>query len=284
MRIEDLKLFVQIASHLSLREAALHLNMQPGTLSKVVRRVESYYQQALFVRIGKGWQLSPAGKTLLARSNELLNINHDIELELGQPQRTHMRISGADGLLNHYLPALISPLQQYDHELTLATFKDPGVDSLLRYQVDLALVATNGEPPQIQGIQTKLLDQVKFVLACSPNHPLAKRESAIPITEILEYGFIVPSSNIYGDTGSLLSNDGWHDEAFARRIVARVDTISALASLLKTQHWLAYIPEYLLAESQLSMLKSHGCPYTCNQFIWLCCQQKIQYGWINRLF
>lgn len=167
VRIEDLKLFVQIAGYSSLREAALSLDMQVGTLSKTVRRVETYYHQELFIRLGKGWQLSPAGKTLLARSSELLNINNDIEMELGQPQRTHMRISGADGLLNYYLPQLIQPVQQYASDLTLATFKDAGIERLLRYQVDLALVATNGEQPQIQGIKTKLLDNVKFVLVCN---------------------------------------------------------------------------------------------------------------------
>ena len=94
----------------------------------------------------------------------------------------------------------------------------------------------------------------------------------------------MPSSNIYGDTGSMLSTDGWHDEAFARRIVARVDSISALIGLVQSQQWLAYVPEYLVASNQLQVITSQGCPYTCNQYIWLCCQQKVQSGWINRLF
>lgn len=284
MKLDDLKLFVVVASQPSLREAASALDMQPGTLSKSVRRIEQYYKQELFLRTGTRWQLTTAGEQLHARALQLLAINETIETELGLPQRLHVRISGPEVLQARYIAPVLAPLYQRYGDFTLETFQDEGLERLKRNQVDLALISTTGDAPQSAGISSICLAESHFVIAASPQHPLAQQNSErIPIEEILEYPFVIPSRMIYGDTGSRLSPDGWHEESFPRRTGARVDNISALMALIESGQYLAYLPEYLVKGTQLVTIKSSGCPYHCNQAIWVCMHDPIRTGWLNEM-
>ncbi|MBY5990908.1 LysR family transcriptional regulator [Ferrimonas balearica] len=276
MRLEDLKDFVAVASRSGLRQAALELGRQPGTLSKALRRVEQHYQCALFDRQPGQWQLTDAGRQLLARSEELLALHQTIERELGQPRRLHLRLSGPETLLGHHLAELLTPLQAAYGEMSLQTHNDTGLTKLLRHQVDLALVCTTGEPPPVAGLKVRKLRDSEFVIVAGPGHPLLSEGRHHPIERVLDHPFVVPSQPLYGDTGSRLSSDGWHDEAFARRIGARVDSLPALMALVRTGSWLAYLPDYLASAPQLTQLTTEGCPYHCRQSTWLCTQTPLR--------
>ncbi|MGY0218493.1 LysR family transcriptional regulator [Endozoicomonadaceae bacterium StTr2] len=286
MRIDDLSLFTEVTSHNGLRDAA---KKQPGTLSKAIRRIEAYYQCELFDRSGKSWQLTAAGHQLLARSRELLALHGTIEKEMGKPRRLHIKISGAAILLAHNLPVIIEPLRSRFGEFSFETFQDKGLEKLRRNQVDLALVSTIGEPPPVAGLTFHKLQDLRFVVVASPLHPLVrnrqlkKGEQACGVEDVLEYSFVIPSTMIYGDTGSPLSTDGWHEEDFPRKIGARVDSFAALKATIETGHWLAYLPEYLVDKSSMEIVPVSGCSYECVQSIWLCAQSPVQNYWISAL-
>jgi len=78
-----------------------------------------------------------------------------------------------------------------------------------------------------------------------------------------------------------LSHDGWHGEHFSRHIIARVDTISTLIAMVKHQPWLAYLPDYIAKEHNFQVIESVGCPYTCEQTIWLCRHKQIHHHWMR---
>lgn len=282
MKLNDLAIFVEVAKASSLRDAARRLGLQPGSVSKVVKRIEAYYQQELFTRQGTGWALTSAGEMLFQRAIELLTINEKIERELGKPRRPHLRVSGSEALLSYFLPELVQRLAtQQQVSLDIVTAHD--LTMLNKHEVDLALVSSV-DKQEVHGrkIVANPISQATFVTVANAAHTLAgNTNEALPIEEVLQHPFIVPSQPIYGKMDTHLSHDGWHDEHFSRQIIARADTVSSLIAMVKHQPWLAYLPDYVAREHQFKVIESVGCPYTCEQTIWLCRHSQINHHWMR---
>lgn len=283
MKINDLITFVAVAKASSLRQAAAVLDVQPGTLSKTIKRIESHYQQELFDRRGGKWQLTSSGEMLYQRATELVAINDKIERELGKPRRPHLRVSGSETLLSHFAPSLMQRFVDKKLQVTMEAKVSQDLTMLTKHEVDLAIIASlSKHAPREPQVKIQALSQVNFVTVANHSHPIVQQQrSEIDINEVLSHPFIVPSKPIYGVMDVQRSHDGWHDEHFSRQITARVDTASGLVSMVKYQPLLAYVPDYIAQEHNLEVLTVNGCPYTCEQTIWLCQHQQIQHHWMQ---
>lgn len=282
MKLEDLSIFVEVARATGLRSAAKHLNMQPGTLSKTIKRIEAHYQQTLFERQGMQWILTSSGEMLFHRAIEMLSINEKIERELGKPRRPHLRISGSEALLSSFVPRLMTKFSDKQQEVTLETTLCEDLTMLAKHDVDLAVVSSlHGQQPYERQIDATPLQDINFVTVASPTHPLAIAGNVkISIEQTLAYPFAVPSKSIYGKMAMHRSHDGWHDEHYNRLISVRADTTSTLISMVKSQPLLAYLPDYIAQEHQLHIIDVLGCPYTCEQTVWLCKHKYITPHWM----
>ncbi len=220
---------------------------------------------------------------LFLRAIELLNINDKIERELGKPRRPHLRVSGSEAILGYFAPRVTQRLLDSQPDATFETKTAQDLTPLHKYEVDLALVSTlNQLPPDERDIVAHPLSQVNFVTVANKQHPLiAGAFESVDIGELLEHKYVVPSRPVYGTMNVHRSPDGWHDEAFSRRISTRVDSISALVTLVKYQPLLAYLPDYVAKEHQLEIIKVTGCPYSCEQTIWLCHHLKLEHHWLH---
>lgn len=285
MKLNDLATFIEVVKAPSLREAAARLDLLPGTVSKVIKRIESHYQQQLFARQGGNWVLTPAGEMLFQRAIELVAINDKIERELGKPRCPHLRVSGSEAVLGYFVPNLIQRLIDRQHDVTVETKTSQDLSLLHKYEVDVALVSRlSNLPPDDRDISASPLSTANFVTVARKNHPLfGSHRDTVPIDELLEHAFVIPSSPIYGTMAAHRSLDGWHDEAFSRRIAARVDTVSTLTALVKYQSLLAYLPDYVAKEHELEIINVSGCPYSCEQTIWLCRHTKADNHWMHVL-
>lgn len=283
MKINDLITFVAAAKAPSLRQAAAVLDVQPGTLSKIIKRIESHYQQELFDRRGGKWQLTSSGEMLYQRATELVAVHDKIERELGKPRRPHLRVSGSETLLSHFVPSLMQRFVDKNLQVTMEAKVSQDLAMLTKHEVDLAIIASlSKHAPQEPQIKIQALSQVNFVTVANNFHPIVQQQrDEIDINEVLNHPFIVPSKPIYGVMDVQRNHDGWHDEHFSRQITARVDTASGLVSMVKYQPLLAYVPDYIAQEHNLKVLTVTGCPYTCEQTIWLCQHQQIQHHWMR---
>ena len=59
---EDLRKFLVIAKHNNLQQASATLNVTPGALSKVIKRLEIKLNTQLFKRIGRNIKLNQQGE------------------------------------------------------------------------------------------------------------------------------------------------------------------------------------------------------------------------------
>ncbi|GAM66590.1 hypothetical protein JCM19236_4042 [Vibrio sp. JCM 19236] len=184
-------------------------------------------------------------------------------------------------MLAHFVPSLMTKLSQ--QQLTLETKQSEDLAMLTKHEVDLALVTSlQGTHPQDRQVEYQALQEINFVTVASHTHPMLIEHGAhLSIDQVLEYPFVIPSKPIYGKMATNRSLDGWFDEEFNRRIMARVDTTSMLTSLVKSQPLLAYVPDYLAKEHSLQILEVSGCPYTCEQTVWLCRNKHLSAHWMQ---
>ena len=80
MKIENLKIFLEVAQSESINEAARNLFMTHQNLNKIIKNLESELNTQLFVRTNKGIQLTANGKELFVTASQIVR-NYDSFLE-----------------------------------------------------------------------------------------------------------------------------------------------------------------------------------------------------------
>ncbi|PKU25651.1 LysR substrate-binding domain-containing protein [Telmatospirillum siberiense] len=72
MTLNQLRAFVEVVEHGSIRAAARHLNMEQSGLTQQIKRLEDGLGARLFIRAAKGISLTSEGTELLARARIIL--------------------------------------------------------------------------------------------------------------------------------------------------------------------------------------------------------------------
>lgn len=80
MKIENLKIFLEVAQSESINEAAHNLFMSHQNLNKIIKNLESELNTQLFVRTNRGIQLTANGKELFVTASQIVK-NYDTFLE-----------------------------------------------------------------------------------------------------------------------------------------------------------------------------------------------------------
>lgn len=82
MELRQLEYFCKIADTGSINEAARRLNMSQPPLSYQLRQLEEELESLLFIRTGKGVELTEAGELLYSRAKSLLNYADSMRKEV----------------------------------------------------------------------------------------------------------------------------------------------------------------------------------------------------------
>jgi len=80
VKIENLKIFLEVAQSESINEAARNLFMTHQNLNKIIKNLEAELNTQLFVRTNKGIQLTSNGKELFVTASQIVK-NYDSFLE-----------------------------------------------------------------------------------------------------------------------------------------------------------------------------------------------------------
>ncbi|MBP3628843.1 MAG: LysR family transcriptional regulator, partial [Anaerotignum sp.] len=70
MKIENLKIFLEVAQSESINEAARNLFMTHQNLNKIIKNLEAELNTQLFVRTNKGILLTSNGKELFVTASQ----------------------------------------------------------------------------------------------------------------------------------------------------------------------------------------------------------------------
>lgn len=188
----QLRVFNEVARHLSFVRAAESLHLTPPAVTMQIKELEGHVGMPLFDRAGKKVSLTTAGEYMLVYARKILATLKDAEDAAARLQRaeTGVLTVGMVGTAKYFLMQLLSQFQQRHTgvELRLAIGnREQLVRMLQANEVDIAVM---GRPPKELQTRAEPFAAHPHVFVCAPTHPLALHGQIGP-EDLRPYDFIV---------------------------------------------------------------------------------------------
>ncbi|WP_271411703.1 LysR family transcriptional regulator [Pseudomonas sp. Q1-7] len=200
MDLASLNAFIAIAEAGSFSEAGERLHLTQPAVSKRIASLEQQLSVRLFDRLGREVSLTEAGRALLPRAYQILNVLDDTRRALSNLSgdisgRLTLATSHHIGL--HRLPPLLRAFTKAYPQVALdIQFLDSEVayEEIVHGRVELAVITLAPEtalPVQAVPVWNDPLD---FVAA--PEHPLA-RDKTIFLPDVARHPAVFPGGNTF---------------------------------------------------------------------------------------
>ena len=153
MKWDDLKIFLAVARHKKLADAATELRIDITTISRRIRRLEDDLGQTLFERLRSGHQLTANGEKLLVTAEQIEtnfeNIDRAKENATHTPSGT-IRISVAEGFGTEILAPILGKFSAQFPEIEIDLVSGSGFLSLSKREADVAIGLARSKSKHIQ--------------------------------------------------------------------------------------------------------------------------------------
>jgi LysR family transcriptional regulator, regulator for metE and metH len=178
LEIRHLRLIAGIAQAGTMTKAAEGLHLTQSALSHQLRGIESRFNTAFFLRVGKRMVLTAAGRRVLDSAGRILE-------ELARTEEDVRRIAEQrDGVIRvatqcntgyHWLPPLLSSFSRKHPRVAINILPDATdrpIEALLDGRLDLAILTNETSDPRLR---LRRLFADEMVALVSRDHPLAGR-------------------------------------------------------------------------------------------------------------
>lgn len=195
MDTQSLQAFIAVADSQSFSLAGEQLHLTQPAVSKRIATLEVQTGAKLFDRINRRVSLTEAGRLLLPRAREILQLVDDSRRQLhnlsGQVEGS-LTLATSHHVGLHRLPSVLKAYtQRYpDVDLDLRFLdSEQAYHGVISGEIELAVVTLSPQPnPQVESVPV-WLDQLRFVAA--PDHPLAA-EASLPLAKLIDYPAVLP--------------------------------------------------------------------------------------------
>lgn len=200
MDLATLNAFIAIAELGSFSEAAERLHLTQPAVSKRIASLEQQLSVRLFDRLGREVSLTEAGRALLPRAYQILNVLDDTRRALTNLNgeisgRLTLATSHHIGL--HRLPPLLLAFTRTHPQVALdIQFLDSEVayEEVLHGRAELAVITLAPETREPVHAVAVWDDPLDFVAA--PEHPLA-RSQVISLADVAHHPAVFPGGNTF---------------------------------------------------------------------------------------
>ncbi|MBD3892365.1 LysR family transcriptional regulator [Hydrogenophaga sp.] len=188
----QLRVFTEVARHLSFARAAEALHLTPPAVTMQVKELEGHVGLPLFERNGRQVALTTVGEYMLVYARKLLATLKDAEDAAARLQRLEVGTLtiGMVSTAKYFLPRLLAQFQS-EHagiELRLAVGnREQLIQMLQGNEVDIAVM---GRPPTELATRAEPFAAHPHMFVASTEHPLLKLGSP-RVDDLRPYGFIV---------------------------------------------------------------------------------------------
>lgn len=172
----QLRVFTEVAKHLSFSQAAEQLHLTPPAVTMQVKELEGHVGMPLFERKGRQVQLTMAGEYFLVYAKRLLSTLKDADNVMARFKRveTGVLTIGLLSTAGYFLPALLARFQSehpgVDVRLDVTRDLTKLMDRLHSNEIDLAVM---GRPPKGEyALRSEPFAGHPMVFVCPPGHPL----------------------------------------------------------------------------------------------------------------
>ncbi|MEY2780684.1 MAG: HTH-type transcriptional activator CmpR [Pseudomonadota bacterium] len=188
----QLRVFNEVAKHLSFARAAANLHLTPPAVTMQVKELEGHVGMPLFERNGKKVSLTTTGEYMLVYARKILATIKDAEDAAARLIRaeTGLLTIGMVSTAKYFLMRMLANFREshpgVDIQLAIGN-RDQLVRMLQANEVDLAVM---GRPPKELQTRAEPFAAHPLVFVASPNHPLAK-EGALTAEDLRPHEFVV---------------------------------------------------------------------------------------------
>lgn len=188
----QLRVFAEVARHLSFARAAESLHLTPPAVTMQIKELEGHVGLPLFERQGRRVSLTTAGEYMLVYARKVLVTLKDAEDTAARLQRleTGTLTIGLLSTAQYFVPALLAEFTRehtgLDVRLAIGN-REQLVQMLHNAEVDIAIM---GRPPTELNVRAEPFGAHPHVFVAPTDHPLL-RIGHPTVQSLLPYGFIV---------------------------------------------------------------------------------------------
>jgi DNA-binding transcriptional LysR family regulator len=183
MTLEQLRIFVAVAEHEHVTQAARYLNLTQSATSAAVAALEQRYATKLFDRIGRRIALTDAGRLFLVEARAVLARSTAAETvlaDLAGLKRGHLSLAASQTVGNYWLPKLMHRFQQsypgIDLRLSLGN-TETVAGQVHEGLADIGFIEGEIDDP---ALTVRHVAEDKLVLVVAPNHAWAQARPQCP--------------------------------------------------------------------------------------------------------
>ena len=183
MTLEQLRIFVAVAERQHVTQAAKQLNLAQSAASSAVSSLEEDLQTRLFDRIGRGIELTEAGRMFLGEARAVLARADAARLriaEFGELRRGCLRIHASQTIASYWLPRhLMTFRTRYPQiEIRMSVGNTAEVAAAVHDgTAELGFVEGNVDDPDLIAVRVA---GDRMVLVVAPGHPWATAGAITP--------------------------------------------------------------------------------------------------------
>jgi DNA-binding transcriptional LysR family regulator len=188
----QLRVFAEVAKHLSFARAAEAMHLTPPAITMQIKELEGHVGLPLFERSGRKVALTTAGEYMLVYARKMLATLKDAEdaaARLQQVEAGTLTI-GMVSTAKYFLPRLLSQFQRehtgVDIRLAVGN-REQLVNMLHANEVDIAIM---GRPPKELATRAEPFAAHPHVFVAPTDHPLL-RVGHPTVESLRQYGFIL---------------------------------------------------------------------------------------------
>ena len=263
MQFESLKAFCDLAESESFTKAAQINKVTQSAVSQTISALERHFKSLLIERSKKNFRLTPEGEVLYDYSKKILSGYDAIQSKMQELKNEisgELRVSAVYSIALHDLPPYVKRfLKEYPSvNLNIQFRGEDGVyEDVIGNVVDLGLVVYPAADPKIEIVH---LRKDPLVLACHPQHPLAKQKS-IKIKALDGLKFVSFDS----DLPTRKTIDRFlKDYGVSVKHVMQFDNIETIKRAVEIDSGVAIVPEETirqeLADHTLAAVRLEGNP------------------------
>ena len=188
----QLRVFNEVARHLSFARAAETLHLTPPAITMQIKELEGHVGLPLFERTGRKVSLTTTGEYMLVYARKILATVKDAEDAAARLQRaeTGLLTIGFVSTAKYFMMKLIADFRRLHEgiEVQLALGnRDQLVTLLQNSEVDIAVM---GRPPKEMQTRPEPFAAHPHVFVACPDHPLLQRGS-LSVEDLRPFDFIV---------------------------------------------------------------------------------------------
>lgn len=175
MDLSALRIFKAVAEEGGITQAALRLNRVQSNVSARLTQLEDALGVLLFHRSGRRLQITPEGSRLLDYADRLLHLADEAVASV-RPDRQpsgQLRIGSMETTAASRLPQVLAAFNHQHPQVDLVLETGPTdllLDGVLRHRLDVALVATPFQQPELA--RAPAFEEELVLITCQGHRPV----------------------------------------------------------------------------------------------------------------